>query len=543
MGAMKPVTKRATLVDVAKAAGVSVSTASVVLNAKKTSIAVSEGTRARIVAAAEALRYEPNALARAFVQQKSNTIGVSIGDPSGYADAEEVRGVKAYFESRGYTLLISSDDSPSDIAATHMKAFLSRRIDGLIVMDAYKHIPESCFHELAREGVPMVLVERETLDMSIPTVHVADRKGTAMAVAHLVEHGHQHIGYISGPMHAKPIEESLQAYQSAILAAGIDFDERYVVVGDWLPSGGYFGMSELLDRDIPITAVYAANDLMALGAIRAIHDRGLRVPDEIAVMGFDDIPVLAPYAQPGLSTVQNPLFLVGRTAALMLHRLISGQECPKTIVLPVDLVLRESCGCSYANGRNSTVRVTSGCQARELDERTWVRLDEQVVSVVWGHQFHMQDRGRTSGLGVQFQPAISSLSLSPGDVVSVSGCLATVGNSKIIRDPYVRVTGRTTAPSPVEMQVSEMCWGDTSGDRLGLLVEATGRVASVYPDTLPGHARIQGHGGAQIDLLSMETGYFPEVGDCLRITGILGTDSGGRRSILATRIRLDQSLE
>jgi len=378
--------------------------------------------------------------------------------------------------------------------------------------------------------------------MAIPTVHVADRRGTAMAVAHLVEHGHQHIGFISGPMRAKPIEESLKAYQNAIVAAGIDFDQRYVAAGDWLPSGGYFGVGELLDRGIPLTAVYAANDPMALGAIRAIHDRGLRVPDDIAVMGFDDIPVLAPYAQPGLSTVQNPLFLVGRTAAQMLHRLISGQECPRTVVLPVDLVLRESCGCTYPNGRSSTVCVANGNEARELSERTWIRLDEQVVSVVWGHQFHVQDGKGTSGLGVQFQPAISSLSLSPGDIVSVSGCLTTLGHSRVIRDPYIRVTGRAPAPNPVQVQIPQLCREDAVEGRLGLLIETAGRVVSVYPDTLPGSAVIQGQDGAQIDLLSMESGYYPQVGDSLRVIGILGVNSGGRRSILATRVRLDQTL-
>ena len=137
-------TQRATLVDVAKAAGVSVSTASVVLNAKKTTISISASTRSRILAAAEELRYEPNVLARAFVQQRSNTVGVVTGDPSGYADAEKVRGVNAFFEEKGYTLLISANDERSDIADQHLKSFLSRRIDGLIVMDAYRHIADKC---------------------------------------------------------------------------------------------------------------------------------------------------------------------------------------------------------------------------------------------------------------------------------------------------------------------------------------------------------------------------------------------------------------
>ncbi len=537
MGSVRRAARRATLVDVARAAGVSVSTASVVLNSKKTIIPVSEATRARTLAAAEALRYEPNVLARAFVQQRSNMIGVSIGDPSGYVDAEKVRGVKAFFEQKGYTLLISTNGAHDDIAGMHMKAFMSRRIEGLIVMDAYKHIPESCLLELAREHVPVVLVERDIDDPRIPAVHVADREGTRMAVAHLVEHGREHIAFISGPVHAKPIAESLLAYRSAIESAGIGFDERYVAPGDWLSSGGYFGMEELFRRNLPINAVCAANDSTALGAMRAIRDRGLGVPEDIAVMGFDDIPVLAPYAEPALSTVGNPLFLVGRTAAAMLHHLISGRECPKTVVLPVDLVVRESCGCTSQNNRGDSVRVADWNQARELGERTWMRVEDQVVSVVWGHAFCVQDRQRKSGLRVRFQPAMSSLSLSPGDVVSVSGCLTTVRGVSIVRDPYIEVTGRTAPPDPVEAQVSELCQQDASEERLGVFVETTGCVVFVYPDTMPETARIAAPDGAEIDVLPMETDYSPRVGEGIRVSGILDIGPDGRVAVFAVRVR------
>jgi len=136
------------------------------------------------------------------------------------------------------------------------------------------------------------------------------------------------VGFISGPAEAKPSREGLRAYRDVMSAAGLPCDEQYVTQGNWLSSSGYVGMEELLRKDVGVTAVCASNDAMALGAMRAVYDYGLRVPNDIAIVGFDNIPVLAPYSHPSLSTVNNPLYLVGRTSAELLYG-SSRRDLPK----------------------------------------------------------------------------------------------------------------------------------------------------------------------------------------------------------------------
>lgn len=530
-------TKRATLVDVAKAAGVSVSTASVVLNGKKTSIAVSERTRDKILAAARQLRYEPNVLARAFVQQKSNTIGIVIGDPSGYADAEKVRGAASFLDRRGYTVLTSSDDVKSDFADAHLKAFLSKRIDGLIVMDAYHRIPDSCFAELADEDVPVVLVERDCADSRIPAVHVDDYGGTRALTEHLIEHGHKRIGFIGGPAGTKPVSRSLRAYNDVLADAGIAANEDWVVGGDWLSSSGYVGMERLLEREPRVTAVLASNDAMALGAIRAAHDRGLRVPEDIAIVGFDNIAVLAPYSIPALTTVDNPLFLVGRTAAELLYRRMIGRDCPDTVVLPVDLVVRESCGCGEICKRSGGLDRNSARQARMLADGGWVHIADQVVSAVWGDVIYVQDPDGASGIAVSYCPAVSSLRLSPGDVLSVTGCLSTFAGHRLLRDPRIQVTGHTVAPHPTALAAP----GAAGSPGAGALVELAGEAVCDTPGALPARYRLRLTDGTEVGVWSMESDLLVDTGESIRVVGVLEETLDGQASILAARVERGRS--
>ena len=475
-------------------------------------------------------------LARAFVQQKSNTIGVVMGDPSGYPDTERIRGANSFFDKKGYTLLISTKDGSSDMAEMHLKAFLSKRIDGLIVMDPYCHIPDRCFLQLAEEGVPVVLLERDIEDKRIPCVHIGDFNATRSAIEHLIGHGHKKIGFISGPLESKPIRESLEAYRGALAEAGLAFDERCIVEGDWLSPSGYMGMEDLLGRDLGITAMFAANDAMALGAMRATYDHGLRMPEDIAILGFDNVPVLAPYLQPALSTVDNPFFLIGRTCAAILYDLLDGRECPHSTIIPVGLVLRESCGCTGPNSRNDSLEVRNGNHARTIGEQMWVEMREQVVSVVWGDACYLQNKEGTSGLGLSWHPAVSSLNLSPGDVVSVGGRLGTIRHERVLRDPYVRVTGRTGKPVPSPVEVADLRNGGCE-DCQGVLVETRGTVTSVDNTSVPRRITIAGREGLEVAVQTMETDYDARVGEKVRAAGVWIRTVDGIGSIRAVSIR------
>ena len=423
----------------------------------------------------------------------------------------------------------------------HLKAFLSRSIDGLIVMDAYRHIPDRCFYDLAEEGVPVVLVERDIDDPSIPTVHIDDYDGMRAAVTHLItEHGHNRIAYISGPAETRPTKESLRAYSDALSESGIDFDPRLVVEGDWLSSSGHIGMAELLTQRLPVTAVCAANDAMALGAMRAVADFGLRVPDDIAVMGFDNMPVLAPHTQPALSTVDYSLYKVGRVAAQLLHKLINGEPCPSSVVVPVDLVIRESCGCKSPNKRIDCRELEDSCLARGIQNNVWISLKDQIVTAVWGDAFYVRNGkgmgGPAGGLGVSYEPAVSSVTLSPGDIASVSGRLTTIRGRKMLGDPYIQVTGRADSPKPVEVRLSDLSENGEVATP-GALVATSGRAIVASAGAIPRNFEIAGADGARVHVWNMEIDGTPKAGDAVRVVGIWETDPDQGTSILAVRIR------
>ncbi len=336
---------RVTSRDVAERAGVSRTTVSLVLNRVK-GARISEETRQRVLKAARELNYYPNAAARSLASRKTRTIGfVLCQSPDRiFADAflpEVLRGVGEVAQQRDFRILLQSVE---DVAApdAYIGLVREKRIDGIILSG-----PRSDDHQLPKlkeEGFPVVLLG-QLKGSGISFVDVDNVGAAKMATEHLIRLGHRRIGMITNaPLAYTASQDRLRGYQLALEENGIGYDERLVRYGDFREEGGYRAMEQLLELTEPLTAVFVASDLVAFGAMEAIKARGLRIPQDIALVGFDDVR-LANYVDPPLTTVRLPAYELGRHAMDMLFKMIEGEDLEGNgVLLETELIIRESCG-------------------------------------------------------------------------------------------------------------------------------------------------------------------------------------------------------
>ena len=314
-------------------------TAGKVLNGKGS---VSPQTRERILEAARGLGYVPNALARSLVTRSTCTIGIVASDLSDAVLARFVVGAEREARRRGHGVLIGSIDGAGTDAERYLRMLLERRVDGILTA-APQMERDARIGELLRGPVPAVSIHR------VPGGGVSlvgsDHVETALlATRHLLGLGHRRIATVTGSDGRQVTSLRLAGYEKAMKDAGVGFDPALVEVGHWEAGGAYEATLRLLDREPGITAVYAQNDTMALGVLSALHERGLGVPDDCAVVGCDDVPIAA-HTIPPLTTVHVPFFETGETAVRLLLDLIAGEEAgPRRVLLPVRLVRRASCG-------------------------------------------------------------------------------------------------------------------------------------------------------------------------------------------------------
>jgi len=342
-----------TIQQLAKKSGVSVATVSRALNG---SPEVSEATRERIVALAEELDYTPSAAARTLVSRRSHVVGVVLETGPGHPDLkhpffqEVLVGLKHGVGAQGYDLLLFASEEPGNgFGGTH--SYLRRAehhgVDGAIVMgfDGDAEIVK-----LAASGLPCVAVDADLDGPRTGYVMSENREGAALAVRHLHEVGHERIATITGSLHTRPGSDRLDGYREEIERLGLEPRDEYVVEGDFYDESGYRGTRELLQLDEPPTALFAASDLMAAGALRAAIELGVTVPGGLAVVGFDDIG-LASLIQPQLTTVRQDMHAIGEAAANGLARMIENPEsAPARELVPTRLVVRASSGANGAPG-------------------------------------------------------------------------------------------------------------------------------------------------------------------------------------------------
>lgn len=290
-------------------------------------------TRDRILAAAARMRYVPNGTARSLTTTTTESVGVLLPNLYGEFFSELIRGIEGAVRERGYhTLLSSVHDGPAELVAA-LRA-LAGRVDGLVVMSP--DLGADVLEANLPAGLPVVLLG--TAVAGHASVVIDNAAGADAVVRHLADLGHRRIALIGGPAGNTDAQARRSAYRAALLDRDLEADPALDVEGDFTEASGYAAAEQLLAGERP-TAVFAANDAMAIGALRACREAGLDVPGDLALAGFDDIPV-ATYVTPALTSVRVPIHDMGRLAV----QLVLEDGAPQTTTLTTCLVVRESCG-------------------------------------------------------------------------------------------------------------------------------------------------------------------------------------------------------
>jgi LacI family transcriptional regulator len=342
------VKRRVTSYDVAKLAGVSRSTVSFVLN--NVDMQISEETKERVRAAAMQLGYVPDAAAQALVSRRSRIIGLIFTRAPHHIDddiflTQVLDGLLQTAQKHTMRLMLDLVEEASS-PATYFELIQSKRIDGLII--SCPRTDDLAWRGLVEEGFPLVLMG-QLPDGDLCCVDVDNAAAARTAVEHLIGLGHTRIGCITNaPLSYPAASERIEGYRSVLATHGIPFREEWVRYGDFTLESGYARMCSLLDQPAHPTAMFVASDVVAFGAMAAIRERGLRIPEDIAVVGFDDVP-FARYATPPLTTAHLPAAELGRRAGEMLIEMINGQRPDEPhVLLDTYLVVRESCGALSA---------------------------------------------------------------------------------------------------------------------------------------------------------------------------------------------------
>jgi len=320
--------------DVARLAGVSHQTVSRVLNAHPS---VSPHTRMRVQAAIDELGYRPNSAARTLATGRSKTLGVITLAGTLYGPMSMLYGIEAAAREQGYMLTVVNIRGGEDGGLDRAVASLHKqRVDGIVVIAPMVSIGES-LSALAGQ-VPLVAVEVSPYGR-LPIVTVDQAGGARSVTDHLLRLGHRTVWHVAGPSGWYEAQERVAGWTAELAAAGAEVPPA--LTGDWSPRSGY-AAGQILSRMPEVTAVFVANDQMALGVLRALHEHGRRVPEDISLVGFDDIPESG-YFSPPLTTVRQPFDTVGRLSLdVLLDQIESRQLGPSPVVIPPELIVRES---------------------------------------------------------------------------------------------------------------------------------------------------------------------------------------------------------
>lgn len=324
-----------TIRDVAAHAGVSHQTVSRVINGHD---AVSPDTRARVQQAIDELGYQPNAIARSMARGRTGMLACIAPNLTDYTFASLIDGAERAARRHDFFLLAAAAPDETIFAALIEQLVTGRRVEGLIVINPYadgrhRHLPQN---------FPVVFAGARPREDAITSVALDDVAAGQMATAHLLQHGHRHVALITGPMAEDCSQDRLAGYEAALTAAGQSAQPALIVEGDWSAISGYHAFMELLHAGQRPTAVFAQNDQMAVGVIRAALENGIAVPDQLSVIGVDDIP-MASFYTPQLTTLRQDFGEIGQLAAKLLRHAIRRPEShSQHLQLPAQLIVRQS---------------------------------------------------------------------------------------------------------------------------------------------------------------------------------------------------------
>lgn len=326
----------ATIKDVAALAGISYTTVSHVVNKTRP---VSEEVRVKVEAAIKTLDYVPSAVARSLKAKTTATIGLLVPNSLNPYFAELARGIEDYCERNGYCVILCNSDDNPDKQRSYLRVLLEKRIDGLIVASAGGDA--GLAEGLAGVRTPMVIVDRGLEGVNADLVRIDHEYGAYLATRHLLELGHRDIATIGGPASTSVAQMRLAGYCRALKEASVDVPRERMLESDFTSTGGYNAAAILLEQNPP-SAIFAGNDMIGIGVLRAAAERNIRVPTELSVIGFDDIQ-MSRYVYPALTTVGQSILQLGEMAAEVLLRRIATPDMAtdQRIVMP-SIVLRES---------------------------------------------------------------------------------------------------------------------------------------------------------------------------------------------------------
>jgi LacI family transcriptional regulator len=333
-----------TIREVASRAGVSIATVSRVFN---NSDPVDEGTRQRVKKAATELRYIPNVLGRSLSMRRTDSIGLLLPDLFGEFFSEVIRGCDQTAQKNHYQLLVSSSHNNRNQIEAALR-MMRGRVDALVIMSP--HIDAETLTENLPRTLPVLLLDCRVESNGFDSLNIDNEQGAAAMTNHLISHGHRRIAIIKGTEGNVDAAERLRGYSTAMREAGIPPDERLQVAGEFTEASGYDAARALLAVVPRPTAIFASNDSMAIGALSALRDHGMQIPGDMALAGFDDVPI-GSYLSPALSSVHVGINNLGiKAIETVLHAVRNKNAHHKQqILLSTSLKIRESCGCTGEN--------------------------------------------------------------------------------------------------------------------------------------------------------------------------------------------------
>ncbi|WP_034345554.1 LacI family DNA-binding transcriptional regulator [Deinococcus misasensis] len=327
-------TRNVTIKDIAREAGVSISTVSRILN---NAPLVRGEKRQKVLDVIEQMGYEPNASAQGLVRGRSMTVGVLTQDIASPFYSEVSRGIDVGFSGTGYQPIFVNGHWEAQDEASAVAALIRRQVDGLIILGG--RLPEQQLHALS-ERFPLILIGRDVPGLEHCCLRVDDLEGAYLATRHLLDLGHRRIAHLAGIASHKDAMERFEGYRKALSEAGIPFDPELVYEGEFNEPSGILAVERWVSSGIHFSAIFAANDQMAYGARLALYRRGIRVPEDVSLVGYDDLPA-SRFALPPMTSVHQPLFEMGEIAAQTLLTRLQNNESEMSPV-SVTLMVRES---------------------------------------------------------------------------------------------------------------------------------------------------------------------------------------------------------
>jgi len=326
-----------TIKDVARQVGVSTATVSHVINNTRF---VSEGLKEKILQTIRDLNYQPNAIARSLVKRKTHTIGIIISDILNPFYTAIVRGIEDVTYKSGYNVVLCNTDEDPEKEMLYIQILMEKRIDGLVISTAFQDGGHPLLSQL--KGIPLVAVVRKINNLASDAVLGDNSGGVYKAIDHLIQLGHRRIGIISGPTGLSSGAERLAGYKKALEGHRIPIEEDRIKIGDFKRESGYSLTKELFKLSPLPTALFVANNQMTIGALQALTELKIRIPEDISFVGFDDMEWYS-FLDPPLTTVEHSPYILGKTAGeVLLQRISHKRKNPKKVFIPSHLIIRKS---------------------------------------------------------------------------------------------------------------------------------------------------------------------------------------------------------